>query len=105
MADPASDKSAEKSAPAAAKSVGSLLPTIIAVVLAPAVSWAVVNFLLLPKITQEVKTQLTAALAQAASPDGAHPGAEGTAAAGSPAPKADAGAHGGKSRRRSAAQI
>jgi flagellar protein FliL len=89
MSDPAPDKSAEKPAPAAGKSAGGMLPTIIAVVLAPALSWAVVNFMLIPKL-----------MAQASKHDGSEAGADHEADAkadeGGHAPKAEAGGHGGK---------
>ncbi|MEI6052404.1 MAG: flagellar basal body-associated FliL family protein [Opitutaceae bacterium] len=100
MSDPAPDKSAEKPAPAAGKSGGGMLPTIIAVVLAPALSWAVVNFMLIPKLTTDIKSQLTAAMAQASKHDGSEAGAEHEADAkaedGGHAAKPEAGGHGGK---------
>ena len=71
MSDPAPDKSAEKPAPAAGKSAGGgMLPTIIAVVLAPVLSWAVVNFVLIPKLTKDIKSELTTIMAQASKRDG-----------------------------------
>jgi flagellar FliL protein len=102
MSDSAPDKSAEKPAAAAGKSAGGgMLPTIIAVVLAPALSWAVVNFLLIPKLTKDIKSELTTIMAQASKRDGAEVGAEHEAdahadAGAHGAPKAEAGGHGGK---------
>jgi flagellar FliL protein len=90
MSDSAPDKSAEKPAPAAGKSaVGGMLPTIIAVVLAPVLSWAVVNFVLIPKLTKDIKSELTTIMAQASKRDGTEAAAEHEADA-----HADAGAHG-----------
>jgi flagellar FliL protein len=100
MSDSAPDKSAEKPAPAAGKSAGGMLPTIIAVVLAPALSWAVVNFVLIPKLTKDIKSELTIIMAQASKRDGTEAGGEHEAEAhgdaGAHAPKAEAGGHGGK---------
>jgi flagellar protein FliL len=100
MSDSAPDKSAEKPAPAAGKSaVGGMLPTIIAVVLAPVLSWAVVNFVLIPKLTKDIKSELTTIMAQASKRDGTEAAAEHEAdahadAGAHGAPKADAGGHG-----------
>jgi flagellar FliL protein len=100
MSDPAPDKSAEKPAPAAGKSAGGgMLPTIIAVVLAPVLSWAVVNFVLIPKLTKDIKSELTTIMAQASKRDGTEAAAEHEAdahadAGAHGAPKADAGGHG-----------
>lgn len=102
MSDSAPDKSAEKPAPAAGKSAGGgMLPTIIAVVLAPALSWAVVNFVLIPKLTKDIKSELTTIMAQASKRDGTEAAAEHEAdahadAGAHAAPKAEAGGHGGK---------
>ena len=100
MSDPAPDKSAEKPAPAAGKSAGGgMLPTIIAVVLAPVLSWAVVNFVLIPKLTKDIKSELTTIMAQASKRDGTEAAGEHEAdahadAGAHGAPKADAGGHG-----------
>jgi flagellar FliL protein len=97
MSDSAPDKSAEKPAPAAGKSAGGMLPTIIAVVLAPVLSWAVVNFVLIPKLTKDIKSELTTIMAQASKRDGTEvaPEHDGGAGAGAgadahAAPKGDA---------------
>lgn len=76
MSDPAPDKSAEKPAPAAGKSGGGMLPTIIAVVLAPVLSWAVVNFVLIPKLTTQIKSELTTIMAKASKHDGTEAASE-----------------------------
>jgi len=96
MSDSAPDKSAEKPASAAGKSaVGGMLPTIIAVVLAPVLSWAVVNFVLIPKLTKDIKSELTTIMAQASKRDGTEVAPEHDAGAGAgadahAAPKGDA---------------
>lgn len=96
MSDSASDKPAEKTAPFAGKSAGGMLPAIIAVVLAPVLSWAVVTFVIIPKLTKDIKTELTTIMAEASKRDGTQVEAEPGAAAGADgganaAPKADAG--------------
>lgn len=65
--------------------LSNLIPTIIAVVLAPVLSWAVVNFLMLPRLTQDLKVQLAAAMATEATKQGdeaEHSGPKGEAASG-----------------------
>ena len=98
MSDSAPDKSAEKPASAAGKSAGGMLPTIIAVVLAPVLSWVVVNFVLIPKLTQDIKSELTTIMAQASKRDGTEVGAghEADAGAGAGAHAAPKGEAGGK---------
>jgi flagellar FliL protein len=98
MSDSAPDKSAEKPASAAGKSAGGMLPTIIAVVLAPVLSWAVVNFVLLPKLTSQIKSELTTIMDQASKRDGTEVGAghEADAGAGAGAHAAPKGEAGGK---------
>ena len=70
MSDSASDKPDEKKAPSAGKAAGGMLPAIIAVVLAPVLSWAVVSFVIIPKLTNEIKSELTAIMAKASGSDG-----------------------------------
>ena len=70
MSDSASDKPAEKTAPSAGKSAGGMLPAIIAVVLAPVLSWVVVSFVIIPKLTKEIKSELTTIMAEASKRDG-----------------------------------
>ena len=98
MSDSAPDKSAEKPASAAGKSAGGMLPTIIAVVLAPVLSWVVVNFVLIPKLTQDIKSELTTIMAQDSKRDGTEVGAghEADADAGAGAHAAPKGEAGGK---------
>jgi flagellar FliL protein len=96
MSDSAPDKSAEKPASAAGKSAGGMLPTIIAVVLAPVLSWVVVNFVLIPKLTQDIKSELTTIMAQASKRDGTEVGAGYEADAGAGARAAPKGEAGGK---------
>ena len=94
MSDSASDKPAEKTAPSAGKSAGGMLPAIIAVVLAPVLSWAVVSFVIIPKLTKDIKSELTTIMAEASKRDGTEAASEHEAGAGSDAnaaPKADAG--------------
>lgn len=98
MSDSASDKPAEKTAPSAGKSAGGMLPAIIAVVLAPVLSWVVVNFVIIPKLTKEIKSELTTIMAEASKRDGTEVAPEHEAGAGAgagadahAAPKADAG--------------
>lgn len=92
MSDSAPDKSAEKAVPAAGKSSGGMLPTIIAVVLAPVLSWAVVNFVLIPQLTKDIKSELTTIMAQASQRDGTEAAQEHEAGAVAPAaPKGEAG--------------
>ena len=94
MSDSAPDKSAEKPAPAAGKSAaGGMLPTIIAVVLAPVLSWAVVNFVLIPKLTTQIKSELTTIMAKASKHDGTEAASEHEAEADAGAGAA-AGGHG-----------
>jgi len=95
MSDSAPDKSAEKPAPAAGKSSGGMLPTIIAVVLAPLLSWAVVDFVLIPQLTKDIKSELTTIMAQASKRDGTD-AEEHEAVAGAVAPAAPKGEAGGK---------
>lgn len=96
MSDSAPDKSAEKAAPAAGKSSGGMLPTIIAVVLAPVLSWAVVNFVLIPQLTKDIKSELTTIMAQASQRDGTEAAQEHEAGAGASAHAAPKGEAGGK---------
>ena len=92
MSDSAPDKSAEKPASAAGKSAGGMLPTIIAVVLAPVLSWVVVSFVVIPKLTQDIKSELTSIMAQASKRDGTEDAQEPEAGAGAQAaPKGEAG--------------
>ncbi len=98
MSDSASDKPAEKTAPSAGKSAGGMLPAIIAVVLAPVLSWVVVSFVIIPKLTKDIKSELTTIMAEASKRDGTQvaPEREAGAVAGADgganaAPKADAG--------------
>ena len=92
MSDSAPDKSAEKPAPTAGKSAGGMLPTIIAVVLAPLLSWVVVNFVVIPKLTDKIKSELTTFMAQASKSDGTEAAQEPEAGAGAKAaPKGEAG--------------
>ncbi len=100
MSDSASDKPAEKTAPSAGKSAGGMLPAIIAVVLAPVLSWVVVSFVIIPKLTKEIKSELTTIMAEASKRDGTEVAPEHEAGAGAgagggadahAAPKADAG--------------
>jgi flagellar FliL protein len=94
MSDSASDKPAEKTAPSAGKSAGGMLPAIIAVVLAPVLSWAVVSFVIIPKLTKDIKSELTTIMAEASKRDGTETASEHEAGAGADAnaaPKADAG--------------
>jgi len=109
MSDPAPDKSDEKtaSAPAAAKPLNAMLPAIIAVVLAPVLSFGVVNFLVIPKITDQVKTQISLAMAEASKHDETGGGAKessGKSEESEKAPKAEAGGHGGKEEKKPAAR-
>jgi flagellar FliL protein len=96
MSDSAPDKSAEKPASAAGKSAGGMLPTIIAVVLAPLLSWVVVNFVVIPKLTDNIKSELTTIMAQASKRDGTEVGAAHEADAGAGAHAAPKGEAGGK---------
>jgi flagellar FliL protein len=92
MSDSAPDKSAEKPASAAGKSAGGMLPTIIAVVLAPVLSWVVVSFVVIPKLTDNIKSELTTIMAQASKRDGTEAAQEPEAGAGAQAaPKGEAG--------------
>ncbi len=98
MSDSASDKPAEKTAPSAGKSAGGMLPAIIAVVLAPVLSWAVVSFVIIPKLTKDIKSELTTIMAEASKRNGTEVAPEHEAGAGAgaaadahAAPKADAG--------------
>ena len=92
MSDSASDKPDEKKAPSAGKAAGGMLPAIIAVVLAPVLSWAVVSFVIIPKLTNEIKSELTAIMAKASGSDGLQAEEELEAEGGADtAPKADAG--------------
>ena len=69
-----------------------MLPAIIAVVLAPVLSWAVVSFVIIPKLTNEIKSELTAIMAKASGSDGLQAEEELEAEGGADtAPKADAG--------------
>ena len=96
MSDSAPDKSAEKPASAAGKSAGGMLPTIIAVVLAPVLSWVVVSFVVIPKLTDNIKSELTTIMAQASKRDGTEVGAAHEADAGAGAHAAPKGEAGGK---------
>ena len=96
MSDSAPDKSAEKPASAAGKSAGGMLPTIIAVVLAPVLSWVVVDFVVIPKLTDKFKSELTTIMAQASNRDGTEVGAGHQADAGAGAHAAPKGEAGGK---------
>ena len=96
MSDSAPDKSAEKPASAAGKSAGGMLPTIIAVVLAPVLSWVVVSFVVIPKLTDNIKSELTTIMAQASNRDGTEVGAGHQADAGAGAQAAPKGEAGGK---------
>jgi len=92
MSDSAPDKSAEKPASAAGKSAGGMLPTIIAVVLAPVLAWVVVSFVVIPKLTDKIKRELTTIIAQASKRDGTEAAQEPEAGAGAQAaPKGEAG--------------
>lgn len=98
MSDSASEKPAEKTAPSAGKSAGGMLPAIIAVVLAPVLSWVVVSFVIIPKLTKDIKSELTTIMAEASKRDGTEAASEHEAGAGAgaaadahAAPKADAG--------------
>ena len=98
MSDSASDKPAEKTAPSSGKSAGGMLPAIIAVVLAPVLSWVVVSFVIIPKLTKDIKSELTTIMAEASKRDGTEAAPEheagdgaGAAADAHAAPKADAG--------------
>ena len=82
MSDSASDKPAEKTAPSAGKSAGGMLPAIIAVVLAPVLSWVVVSFVIIPKLTKEIKSELTTIMAEASKRDGTEVAPEHEAGAG-----------------------
>lgn len=95
MSDSAPDKSAEKAVPAAGKSSGGMLPTIIAVVLAPLLSWAVVDFVLIPQLTKDIKSELTTIMDKASKRDGTD-AEEHEAGAGAVAPAAPKGEAGGK---------
>ena len=109
MSDPAPDKSEEKpaTAPAAGKPLAAMLPAIIAVVLAPVLSYAVVNFVVLPKLTDQVKTQLTQAMAEAGKHDeagGATKEASDKASESEKPAKGEGGAHGGKEEKKPVAR-
>ena len=82
MSDSASDKPAEKTAPSAGKSAGGMLPAIIAVVLAPVLSWVVVSFVIIPKLTKDIKSELTTIMAEASKRDGTEVAPEHEAGAG-----------------------
>lgn len=56
--------------------LGILLPVLAAVVLAPAASWAVVEFVLLPRLQQQLAGQLSTPVASAAKPEGHGPAGE-----------------------------
>ncbi len=96
----AASGSADPAAAAAAKApskLGALLPVILVVVLAPAVSWAVAQFVLLPQLKAELIKALPAAGAGAAAADAhAHAAAPAPAAAAKPEKAEKEGGHGKK---------
>ncbi len=93
----AAAKSAADGAPPAPAAGGggakSLLPVIIALVLAPAVTWATVEFVLLPRLQK--KLAAAAPHGAAAAPDGEH-GAAAPAPEAAPAASGHGGGHGAK---------
>ncbi|MDP3068748.1 MAG: flagellar basal body-associated FliL family protein [Opitutaceae bacterium] len=78
---------AAEAAPAAGGGAKSLLPVIIALVLAPAVTWATVEFVLVPRLQKKLA---------AAAPHGAPAGGDEHGAPAAPAPAPAPAAHGGK---------
>jgi flagellar FliL protein len=84
---PAPEAAAAAPAEAAAKGGGAanFVPLILALVLAPAISWAVAQFVLLPKM----KSELTAAVGAAGEPGGGHKPEHGGEAKKSEASKAE----------------
>jgi flagellar FliL protein len=103
--NPPASGAADVAAPAAAKApskLGALLPVIFVVVLAPAVSWAVAQFVLLPQLKAELIKALPAAAAGAAAA-GAPPAA--TPAPGAPAKAEKADKEGGHGKKGEAAGV
>ena len=103
--NPPASGAADAAAPPAAKApskLGALLPVILVVVLAPAVSWAVAQFVLLPQLKAELIKALPAAAAGTATA-GAPPAA--TPAPGAPAKAEKADKEGGHGKKGEAAGV
>lgn len=79
---PAAPAAAAPAAPASGGGIGKWIPAIAALILAPAMSWGVVNFLMLPKLEKQIATPAKPAA------DGAAPAEDPAAAAAGPASEA-----------------